>query len=325
MPAQNILVTGGAGYVGGHAALDMIRAGHRVRLIDTLERGPRETIDRLLSAGAESFIHADCGDVSALGPALEDIDAVMHFAAYARVDESTEHPDRYHENNVEVTGRLVRAAQKAGVRRFIFSSSCAVYGSPDADHLPVREETPLRPDNPYGASKANAETLVRDLARDGSFALGILRYFNVIGSDPERILDDPAVDTRLLSACLRTARGEREQFTIFGTDYDTPDGTAVRDFVHVSDIASAHVALLERLESGADLTFNVGCGRAASVREIIRATEAVTGRPVPVAVGPRRAGDIAAIWADTTRIESELNWTPRFRDLEEMIATSWRS
>lgn len=311
--------------MGSHAALELLRGGHRVIIVDTLERGPRETIDRLDHEGDLTFVQGDCGDASLVGPLLDDVDSVMHFAAYAWIEESMEFPDRYLQNNVEVTRSLLTAALEAGVQQFILSSTCAVYGSPPSERLPVTEDCPLDPQNPYGDSKVQAEALLPQAIEGSPLAAGVLRYFNVIGTDANGVLPEPVVEARLLSACLQVARGQRDHFTINGTDYDTNDGTAVRDFVHVTDIALAHLALMGNLQSGTLRTYNVGCGHGTSVREVIRAVEKVSGQTLPTTEGPRRPGDIAAIWADTARIQKELHWSPEYEDIAAMIATSWQN
>ncbi|MCH2132707.1 MAG: UDP-glucose 4-epimerase GalE [Phycisphaerales bacterium] len=324
-PPQCVLVTGGAGYVGSHAALELLRAGHQVIIVDTLERSSGEAIERLRRIGDIEFIQGDCGDPEIVAQPLSRADTVMHFAAYARVEESIECPERYQHNNVEVTRSLLKSAIKAGVSRFIFSSTCAVYGSPGPEHLPVTENAPMDPQNPYGDTKVQAEAVLAAASAPHPFATGVLRYFNVIGADADGALAEPVVEARLLCACLQAARGERDHFTINGTDYDTPDGTAVRDFVHVTDIAGAHGSLMTALEDGQHLVCNVGCGHGTSVRDIVQAVEAVCGHPISVVEGPRRPGDIPATWADTTRIRETLNWSPRYDDIAAMVSTSWNA
>jgi UDP-glucose 4-epimerase len=321
---SRVLVTGGAGYVGGHTSLELLRAGHAVLIVDTLERGSMATIDALRPHGELTFHQGDCGDQELIEELLPTVDAVMHFAAYARVDESLAHPERYQRNNVEVTRTLVGAVAQAGVAKFLFSSTCAVYGDPPMSAMPIPETAPLVPTNPYGLSKVQAESIVSAaVGPDGGFATGVLRYFNVIGSDPAGVLHEPVVEARLLSACLQAARGERAAFTINGTTYNTPDGTAIRDFVHVTDIAKAHLALLNALQPGDRRLYNVGTGTGASVREIIAAVHSAAGRPLNVIEGPPRPGDVAASWADSSAIRSELGWTPTFTDIASMVATSW--
>ena len=323
--SKQVLVTGGAGYVGSHAALELMRAGHHVTIVDTLERGSQEVIDRLRPHGSMEFVHGNCGDSTLLSSQLANVDAIMHFAAYARIDESISHPERYEENNVEVTRSLLNSAIKHGVSSFMLSSTCAVYGNPTASDLPITESSPLGADNPYGQSKIRAEDLLREAADEGGLATGILRYFNVVGSDEQGVLREPEEEDRLLSVCIQSALENSGPVTIHGTDYDTDDGTAVRDYVHVSDIASAHLALMDVMRPGSMLIYNVGCGRGISVRSIIKAVEAVSDRQIEVMEGSRREGDIAAIWADNSKIRSELNWEPRYRDILRMIATSWKS
>ena len=309
---RDVLVTGGAGYIGSHAALELLRSGHRVRILDTLERGSRDTINRLQGVGDVEFIQGNCGDERILDSVLTDVDTVMHFAAFTRVDESMDHPELYRERNVQVTETLAEAAARHEVEQFIFSSTCAVYGTPTPEHLPVSESAPLHPENPYGSTKAEAESLLQRICSKQGFALGILRYFNVVGVDADGVLEEPVVAARLTSACLQTALGHRDEFTIYGTDYETPDGTAVRDFVHVTDIAQAHLALMDSLQAGRAAIYNVGCGHGTSVLEIVRGVEEVCGHSFPVVNGPRRSGDIPATWADSRRLQSELDWEHRY-------------
>ncbi|MDG2094047.1 MAG: UDP-glucose 4-epimerase GalE [Phycisphaerales bacterium] len=323
--SKKVIVTGGAGYVGSHAALELMRAGHQVTVIDTLERGSAAVIDRLRSQGTIEFIHGDCGDPSILPSALEGMDSVMHFAAYAKIDESVKFPELYEKNNVEVTHQLLESAIDQGVASFILSSTCAVYGSPSDTTRPVTEESPLSAANPYGQSKIRAENILRTAAEEGRIATGVLRYFNVLGSDEQGVLKEPIEEPRLVSACIQSALGNRETLTVYGTDYDTPDGTAIRDFVHVTDIAGAHLAFMDSIRRGPMRIYNVGCGHGISVRSIIRAVEKAAGHEIPVIEGDPRKGDISAIWADNSRIRSELGWEPRYQDINRMVATSWQA
>ena len=323
--SKKVMVTGGAGYVGSHAALELMRAGHQVIVVDTLERSSGSVIDDLRSQGPVDFVHGDCGDVDLLSSALEDVDAVMHFAAYAKIDESVEFPELYERNNVEVTRRLLASAIDHGVSSFMLSSTCAVYGTPTDSTRPVTEQSPLSATNPYGQSKISAENILREAGDDGRIATGVLRYFNVLGSDERGVLKEPIDEPRLVSACIQSALGNRETFTVYGTDYETPDGTAIRDFVHVTDIAGAHLAFMESIRRGPMRIYNVGCGHGISVRSIIRAVENSAGHEIPVVEGSPRKGDISAIWADNSLIRSELGWEPRYRDINHMVATSWRA
>ncbi|MBG80910.1 MAG: UDP-glucose 4-epimerase GalE [Phycisphaerae bacterium] len=323
---RDVLVTGGAGYIGSHAALELLRTGHRVRIIDTLERGSIDTIRRLQAIGEVDFIQGDCGDELLLQEVLRGIDTIMHFAAFTRVDESMACPELYQQQNVEVTKSLAESAAAHGIGQFIFSSTCAVYGTPDEDHLPVSEAAPLNPENTYGDTKARAESILRRISQNhDSLNLGILRYFNVVGVDAKGVLQEPVVAARLTSACLQTALGNQSEFTLHGTDYDTSDGTAVRDFVHVSDIARAHLALMDSLQPAIVSVYNVGCGHGTSVLQIVRAIEQICGHSIPVIEGPRRPGDIPAIWADSSRIQSELGWSPHYTSIMDMLATSWQN
>lgn len=318
-----VLVTGGAGYIGSHAALELLRSGHRVIIVDTLERGSRETVKRLEGHGNLTFIQGNCGDRDLLDTILPDVDCIMHFAAYAIVGESVEFPDRYKRNNVEVTRSLLDAAIAAGVGKFILSSTCAIYGSPTADQMPVNEDCPFDPQSPYGQSKIDGEAMLSEATEGHSLASGALRFFNVIGADDSGILPEPAPKGRLISTCMQAARGQLKTFTINGTDYETKDGTAIRDFVHVMDIVNAHILLMKKLSPGTMQIYNVGCGHGTSVREILEAVEKVTGKTVNTVEGERRPGDIPAIWADSSAIRQALDWHPQYEDIEAMVRTSW--
>lgn len=323
--SKKVLVTGGAGYVGSHAALELMRAGHQVSIIDTLERGSSAVIERLRSQGPLEFIQGDCGDPAILPPVLEGVDAIMHFAAYAKIDESVKFPDLYEKNNVEVTRTLLNCAIEQGVPSFMLSSTCAVYGTPSDTKRPVTESSPLAAANPYGQSKIRAENILRSAAEEGHIATGVLRYFNVLGSDEQGVLKEPIEEPRLVSACIQSAIGNREKLTLYGTEYDTPDGTAIRDFVHVTDIAGAHLCFMDAIKTGPMRIYNVGCGHGISVRSIIQAVEEAAGHEIPVIEGNPRKGDISAIWADNSLIRSELGWEPRYQDIGRMVATSWQA
>lgn len=316
---MNVLVTGGAGYIGSHTVRRLVERGHRVTVLDTLERGHRSAV------GDVPLIVGDAGDQAVVESALADnaIEAVVHFAAYKSVEESVAQPGRYFRNNVGGTLTVLEAARRAGVRQLIYSSSCAVYGTPD--QLPVTEEAPLQPENPYGESKLLSERMLPWYAEHGIRHV-VLRYFNAAGAWPDGSLgEDPWGARNLIpivlgAAALRGGRAVR----IFGTDYPTPDGTAIRDYVHVLDLADAHLAALDHLAAGGrSVTLNVGTGRGASVHEVVEAARRITGSRIETEAAPRRAGDPAAIWADPGLAGTLLGWQAKF-GLDDIIETAWR-
>ena len=319
---MRVLVAGGAGYIGSHTARRLAAAGHDVVLYDDLSRGHRAVADIL----GLPLVAAPLADRERLLATLRErrIDTVMHFAAYAYVGESTASPLLYYDNNVATTIGVLRCMQEAGVRRFVFSSTCATYGDPD--RVPITEEAPQRPVSPYGWSKLMVERVLRDhLASDPSFCFAALRYFNACGCAMDGSLgEDHAPETHLIPSLLQAALALRGELVVFGTDYPTPDGTNIRDYVHVDDLADAHVAAMERLASGDAIFCNLGTGRGFSVREILAAAERVTGRPVPVRYGERRAGDAVALFADPSRAKTLLGWEAKHRDPEAIIASAWR-
>jgi len=327
------MVTGGAGYIGSHACLALLESGCRVVSIDDLSRGHARAHGALSSLGGRNFVgHAvRIHDTDALARIMaeERIDAVLHFAAFAEVGESMEHPLRYAHNNVAGTLSVLQAMERAGVPRLVFSSSCATYGAPDPGLVPIREDCPQRPINPYGASKLFGERMILDQAaalhRSGkTFGCAMLRYFNVAGADPAgRLGEDHAPESHLIPICLQTALGQRPAVQVFGTDWPTPDGTCVRDYVHVSDLVRAHLAVLDALGPRDTRQYNVGIGRGFSVRECIDSVRRVTGIAIASVDGPRRPGDPPVLLADASRIRSELGWEPSFTDLDAIVASAW--
>tara|TARA_B100001059_G_scaffold202030_2_gene209764 strand:+ start:4923 stop:5996 length:1074 start_codon:yes stop_codon:yes gene_type:complete len=328
---SSVLVTGGAGYIGSHAVLALLEAGHRVTVVDTLVRGHRRAIDVLAAHGDVHFVEADCGDRGVVLPLLREraIDTVLHFAAYCYVGESVQEPLKYYANNTGSSLRLLMAVADSDVSRFIFSSTCSTYGEPGEDRLPIGEDCPQRPINPYGRSKLLVEQALsgfaaRRRAEGRRFACARLRYFNVAGSDPHcRVGEVHDPETHLVPICLQAAAGLRDSVTVFGTDYGTPDGTCIRDYVHVTDLVDAHLAAMAAIEPGGDHAWNVGTGRGTSVREILDSVRRVTGVDVPVEQGARRPGDPPSLYCDPSRIRDDLGWTARHQELDDIVRTAW--
>jgi len=317
---MNVMVAGGAGYIGSHAVKQLIEAGHRVAVVDNLARGHRRAVHP-----AAAFHQADLAQTETLAELLTRyaVDCVMHFSALAYVGESVSDPLAYYHNNTAGTISLLRAMRVAGVRRFVFSSTCAVYGQPES--VPIIETVRQQPVSPYGWSKWCVEQILRDYgASEPQFAFASLRYFNVAGAAADGSLgEDHAPETHLIPVLLLAALGRRERVTVFGTDYPTPDGTCVRDYIHVEDLCRAHLAAMQALAPGDARFYNLGIGRGHSVREVIDAAGRVTGRTIPVEYGPRRAGDPAALWANADKIRRELGWSARSTDIDAIVATAW--
>ena len=329
---KQVLVTGGAGYIGSHMVMQLLRAGRMVCVIDDLSTGHAESIDRLQREFPRErlrFVRGSILDGDLVTRVLQDggIDEVLHFAGRALVGESMERPLEYWQVNLGGTISLLRAMHSAGATRLVFSSTCATYGSPSAASIPIGESCDQRPINPYGASKLACErAILDDAAAPGStLAVAILRYFNVIGSDPRGFVgEDHTPETHIVPACLRAASGAADEFVMMGTDYSTPDGTCIRDYVNVNDLCEAHMAALGAVVRGAPLTLNVGTGRGHSVRDIVEACERVVGRAIPQRMGARRAGDPPTLVADPARITSTLPWRARTVALDESVAQTWR-
>jgi UDP-glucose 4-epimerase len=319
MAGETILVVGGAGYIGSHMVLDLLRAGHEVVVLDNLSRGHRD----LIPGGV--FVEGDLGDTRLLDRVFTEhkIDAVMHFAAYSLVSESVEKPLAYYRNNISRTIELLEAMVRHSVRRFIFSSTAAVYGEPQG--MPIAEEHPCRPTNPYGESKLAVEQLLEDCARNGDLQYVSLRYFNAAGADASGVLGERHnQETHLIPLILRVATEEMKQIRIYGTDYPTTDGTCVRDYIHVSDLTQAHLLALQSLQKGAaSAIYNLGNSKGYSVREVIETARRLTGHAIPAVVSDRRPGDPAVLVANSGKIRRELNWKPRYEDLSRIIETAW--
>ncbi len=309
-----VLVTGGAGYIGSVVATRLIESGYRVTVLDDLSTGLRAGVPD----GAE-FVEGRVHDTAAkvLDPTYA---AVLHFAAYSQVGESVTVPEKYWANNVIGSFQLLAAMREAGVRRLVFSSTAAVYGEPDA--VPIPETAPTAPTSPYGATKLAVDHMISAEAAAHGLAAVSLRYFNVAGSYAGRgERHDP--ESHLIPLVLKAAAGERPQITVFGTDYPTPDGTCVRDYIHVADLADAHLLALGRAREGEHLVCNLGSGTGFTVRQVIDAARRVTGRDIPQVEAGRRAGDPAALVAGSGRAREELGWRPSRTDLETMIADAW--
>ena len=312
---MRLLVTGGAGYIGSIVAKQLLDGGHAVTVLDNLERGHRAAI----SPGAELVV-ADLQDRDAVHAALTpEFDGVLHFAALALVSESVEHPERYYGTNVGGTLNLLEAMVAAGVKRLVFSSTCAVYGEPD--EVPISETAVPRPVNAYGASKLAVDLMIRAFCRAYGIGAVSLRYFNVAGASGE-LGEDHDPETHLIPNILRAALGRTAEVNVYGTDYSTRDGTAVRDYIHVEDLAIAHLMALEGIRTGEHRVFNLGNGDGFSVREVIEAAGKVTGTQVLAREAPRRPGDPPMLVAASDRIRAELGWAPT-KTLEQMIADAW--
>lgn len=326
---MKILVSGGCGYIGSHTITELLARGHEVSIVDNFCNASPAVLDHLqrITDTRLPCFSADIRDRAALQSILSDFhaDAVIHFAALKAVGESWEKPLEYFDNNINGTVVLLQAMRECGVRHLVFSSSATVYGAPDT--CPITEDAPLRVTNPYGRTKLVMEELISDLcAADHDFRASILRYFNPVGAHPSGELgEDPAgIPANLMPYVCQVASGRREYLNVFGNDYDTPDGTGVRDYIHVMDLARAHVDALDTLVDGDhSFTVNLGTGRGYSVLELVKAFEKVSGRTIPLRIGPRRAGDVATCYADPSRAAELLGWRTNF-DLERMCTDAWR-
>ena len=318
MSENTILVTGGAGYIGSHVVRLLSGAGKQVVVLDNLSTGFSNAV-----IGAELIV-GDTGDRDLVTDLLAEhkVDTVLHFAAHTIVPESVENPLKYYGNNTCCTRNLLECCSGAGVKHFIFSSTAAVYGIPDDSFC--TEDSPLSPINPYGTSKLMSEMMLRDLGKASDMRHVILRYFNVAGSDPDgRIGQSTEKATLLIKVAAEVAVGKREQLYVFGSDYPTPDGTGVRDYIHVDDLADAHIKALEYLSKGGDsVTLNCGYGHGYSVREVIDAINRVNGTPIKVKEEERRAGDPPALIAKADKAREVLGWEPRYDDLDVIVKTS---
>lgn len=316
---MKVLVTGGAGYIGSHTVRALKTAGHEPIVFDNLSRGHRE------AALETPLIVGDLRSPQDVDAALETSGAraVLHFAAYTYVGESVAHPDIYYQNNVQGSLNLLDALRRRGIDKIIFSSTAATYGDPL--RTPIDEDHPQNPVNPYGRSKLAVEWLLRDYSAAFGLRFVALRYFNAAGSSLDGLIgEDHEPETHLIPRVLLSITGEIPEVTILGTDWDTPDGTCVRDYIHVEDLAEAHVLALEHLaRGGPSRAWNLGTGKGHSVLEVVRSAERVTGKKVPSVLGPRRAGDPAVLVASPERVQKELGWRPRHADLDTIVSSAW--
>jgi len=314
-----ILITGGAGYIGSHAAWACLDAGYDLVVIDNLSTGVARNVP-----GQASFIEMDIGDRAQLAQVLEThkVDAIMHFAGSIVVPESVVNPGLYYENNTAKSLVLIQEAVKAGVKAFIFSSTAAVYAPGSAE--PLAESAPKAPLSPYGQSKLMTELMLADMSAAHGISVGVLRYFNVAGADPKgRTGQSTPNATHLIKVACQVATGQRPQMDVFGTDYDTPDGTCIRDYIHVSDLADAHVLLAQHLLSGgANVTANCGYGKGASVLEVLASLERQLNHPIKAKMSPRRAGDAPSLVANSEHLKSLVPWKPNYESLDDIVAAA---
>jgi UDP-glucose 4-epimerase len=318
---MNVLVVGGAGYIGSHCVRQLAAAGHHPVVVDNRVYGHRAAV-----AARVPFYEHDLADEAAMGRILRDeqIEVVMHFAAYCYVGESVTDPLKYYMNNLAGTLHLLRAMVAAKVTKFVFSSTCATYGVPAV--LPIVETLPQAPINPYGQTKLDVENALKALAHAKVLSFAAFRYFNAAGAAEDgSIGEDHEPESHLIPLAIAAAVGRRPNLTLFGSDYPTPDGTCLRDYVHVDDLSRAHIAVFDRLATpNAALFYNLGTGRPTSNREVIRAVEKATGRKVAVLESARRPGDPPALYADATKAQRELGWKIKFPDIDSIVATAWK-
>jgi UDP-glucose 4-epimerase len=332
MTDRTVLVTGGAGYIGSHTCVVLLEAGVRVVVLDNLDNSSLVALERvaeLVPAAEErlAFVEGDIRETHDLDRAFDhgDVDAVVHFAGLKAVGESVEVPLRYYDNNVSGTVQLLDAMERHGVHDLVFSSSCTVYGEPET--VPITEDTPLGASSPYGRTKLVIEDMLRDVAATAHpWRIALLRYFNPVGAHPSGLIgEDPVgIPNNLMPYIMQVAVGRRDHLTVHGGDYPTPDGTCIRDYLHVVDLAEGHLAALDHLDAvdGA-VPINLGTGTGSSVLDVVRAASEAVGRDLPYEIGPRRAGDVVAVWADPSRAESLLHWRAS-RTLADMCADHWR-
>jgi UDP-glucose 4-epimerase len=318
---MNVLVTGGAGYIGSHAVKRLLAAGHTVVVLDNLGRGHKEALPPKVP-----FVQLDLRQTDAVATAMgyHRIDCVMHFAALAYVGESVHDPLSYYDNNTGGSISLLRAMSEAGVQRLVFSSTCATYGEPE--QMPIVEHFAQKPINPYGWSKLFVERVLTDYATANSeFSFAALRYFNVAGCAADGTLgEDHDPETHIIPVLLNAALGKVPEVTIFGEDYPTPDGTCIRDYIHVEDLVDAHIAVMEALRPGQQRFYNLGIGQGQTVRQVVEAAKRVTGIDFKVRTGPRRPGDPPQLFANADKIKRELGWQAKYTDIHAIVETAWR-
>jgi len=314
-----ILITGGAGYIGSHCALDLIRSGYDCVILDNLSEGHKEAVL------TPNFCPADLSNIEQIRQVFNKypVKAVIHFAAYAYVGESVTNPQKYYYNNVTNTLNLLQVMLEKNVKNFVFSSTCATYGNPE--YTPIDEKHPQNPINPYGNTKLMIEKILKDYSRAYDLKYIALRYFNAAGADNEaNIGESHNIETHLIPLVLQAAKKEKDSIKIFGDDYDTPDGTCIRDYIHVNDLAKAHRLALEKLFSGDESNiYNLGIGKGYSVKEIIEISEEVTGLPIKTEIAPRREGDPPVLVAANQKAIQELGWQPEYTDIKNIIETAW--
>ena len=316
---MRVLVCGGAGYIGSNMTALLTAEGHEPVVYDNLSMGHKSAI------GKTQAVHGDLADYESLVDALRkyDIEAVMHFAAFIEVAESVQVPLKYYRNNLCCTQNLLSAMEAVGVRKFVFSSTAAVYGIPR--NVPIAEDSPTEPINPYGQTKLAVEKMCHYQSQAGKLAFASLRYFNACGAGNNATLgEDHRPESHLIPLTIRAAMGKRSEITIYGTDYDTPDGTCIRDYIHIDDLCRAHLLALDRLDQNGQMTYNLGDEKGYSVREVIETVKKVSGKDFKVVEADRRPGDPPVLTADATKVKTELGWRPKLPELEKMIATAWQ-
>jgi UDP-glucose 4-epimerase len=314
---MKVLITGGAGYIGSVVVAELLRTNHEVTVYDDLSHGYRKAVP-----SAAKFVQGEVADRPKLDSIFssQPIDAVMHFAAFIEAGESMKFPERFFRNNSASTLTLLEAMLAHKIRNFVFSSTAALYGDPE--NIPIRETDTLKPTNAYGESKLLVERMLDWFHRIHGFRYASLRYFNAAGATAE-LGEAHQPESHLIPLILQVALGKRDAISIFGTDYPTHDGTCVRDYIHVADLADAHVLALQALDKASQLIFNIGNGRGFSVREVVEVARKVTGHPIPVIEAPRRAGDPATLVASSEKIKRDLGWKPRFAELEQIVSSAW--
>ena len=316
---MNLLVAGGAGYVGSHAVRALLAAGHSVVVLDNLSSGHAAAV-----ADGARLVVGDLEDSILLNDLFREghFDAVLHFAAFIEVGESVVNPLKFYHNNVGNSVRLLSAMERHGVKRMVFSSTCATYGTPEK--MPIAEDTPRNPQSPYARAKLAVEWAMADSAAAWGLGCVALRYFNAAGAAADATIgEDHDPETHLIPNVLKVALEQRDQVKIFGTDYPTKDGTCVRDYVHVDDLADAHLKAIEAAKEGEFKAYNAGTGTGSTVREVVEASREVTGHAIPVIESPRRPGDVPVLWADASLIKKELGWSARHTDLKGIVASAW--